>query len=161
LEVGTLAEVFRNTSPKRVCQVDLGVSYEHKHQELSLDDKNKGLMKMTGDILSSIFRTLSSRGVVFSPGHFRSVRSAYLRAAQDAIRQYHADALMNGLQFDRHSEEYAVESFAELITETGETVHNDPSGSASMPTWTRVLAAFPEFPQQLRKAAAADREDYV
>ncbi|HAY78758.1 MAG TPA: glycosyl transferase, partial [Planctomycetaceae bacterium] len=30
LEVGTLAEVFRNTSVKRVCQVDLCQSYEHK-----------------------------------------------------------------------------------------------------------------------------------
>jgi len=161
LEVGTLAEVFRNTSPKRVCQVDLGVAYEHKHQELSLDNKQGGLMKMTGDILSSIFRTLTSRGVVFSPGHFRSIRSAYLRAAQDAIRQYHADALMNGLIYDRHTEEQSIESFAELITETGRIVHEDPSGGVSMPTWTRVLATFPNFPQELRDAAEADRREFA
>ena len=42
LEVGMLAEVFRNTSPKRVCQVDLGRAYEHKHQPLSLDNPAPG-----------------------------------------------------------------------------------------------------------------------
>ncbi|MCG8448201.1 MAG: glycosyl transferase [Pirellulales bacterium] len=161
LEVGTLAEVYRNTSQKRVCQVDLGRLYEHKHQPLSLDDPNKGLMKMTGDILASIFRTLSSRGVVFSMGHFASIESAYLRAAQDSIRQYHADALLNNLQFDRHSEENAIEGFAQQITITGEAICQDPTGNESMPTWTRVLAAFPLFPQRLREAVAADRKQYA
>ncbi|QDS98013.1 glycosyltransferase family protein [Adhaeretor mobilis] len=158
LEVGTLAEVFRNTSPKRVCQVDLGRLYEHKHQPLSLNEPDKGLMKMTGDILTSIFRTLASRGSVFSPGHFISLRAAYLRCAQDAIRQYHADALMNCLDFDRHSEEQAIEGFAEQITAAGTAVHDDPSGGDALPTWTRVLAAKPDFPHRLREAATADHE---
>ena len=161
LEVGTLAEVYRNTSQKRVCQIDLGRLYEHKHQPLSLDDPHKGLMKMTGDILSSIFRTLSSRGVVFSSGHFASIESAYLRAAQDSIRQYHADALLNNLKFDRHSEENAIEGFAKQIMITGKAICEDPTGSESMPTWTRVLAAFPLFPQRLREAAAEDRAEYA
>ena len=160
LEVGTLAEVYRNTSQKRVCQVDLGRLYEHKHQPLSLEDPTKGLMKMTSDILASIFRTLSSRGMVLSPTHFNSLRAAYLRAAQDAIRQYHADALLNNVKFDRHAEETAIEGFSEQITVTGEAVNNDPSGGQSMPTWTRVLAAFPEFPQNLHEAAAADRVEF-
>lgn len=161
LEVGTLAEVFRNTSQKRVCQVDLGRLYEHKHQPLSLDDPDQGLMKMTGDILASIFRTLNSRGVVFSSGHFVSLEAAYLRAAQDAIRQFHADALLNDLHFDRHSEENAIEGFAAQITPTGEAVCQDPTGGESMPTWTRVLAAFPTFPQRLRAAAAEDHKQYA
>lgn len=160
LEVGTLAEVYRNTSQKRVCQVDLGRLYEHKHQPLSLDDPKKGLMKMTGDILASIFRTLASRGVVFSMGHFSSIESAYLRAAQDSIRQYNADALLNNLQFDRHSEEIAIEGFAGQIMTVGEQVCKDPTGNESMPTWTRVLAAFPEFPHRLREATEADRKEY-
>ncbi len=161
LEIGTLAEVYRNTSQKRVCQVDLGRLYEHKHQPLSLDDPRKGLMKMAGDILASVFRTLSSRGVVLSREHFNSLRAAYLRVAQDSIRQYHADALVNNLLFDRHSEESAIEGFAEQITVTGEAVCDDPSGSESLPTWTRVLAACPSFPQRLREAAAADRDQFA
>jgi glucosyl-3-phosphoglycerate synthase len=160
LEVGTLAEVFRNTSPKRVCQVDLGRLYEHKHQPLSLDQPQQGLMRMTGDILASIFRTLASRGVVLSPGHFVGLRANYLRTAQDAIRKYHADALMNCLDYDRHGEEQAIEGFAQQITLQGQAVLEEPSGADPMPTWTRVLSAFPNFPQQLREAADADQQEY-
>lgn len=156
LEVGTLAEVFRNTSIKRVCQVDLCCLYEHKHQDLSLDDPSKGLMKMATEILTTIFRTLASRGVVMQPGHFVTLRSAYLRTAQDAIRHYHADALINGLQFDRHAEEHAVEGFAQRVTMAGEVFQSDPAGGEAIPNWTRVLTAFPDFPQRMRAAVQAD-----
>ncbi|MCH7727601.1 MAG: glycosyl transferase [Planctomycetes bacterium] len=158
LEVGTLAEVFRNTSLKRVCQVDLGRLYEHKHQELSLDDPGKGLMKMATDILTNIFRTLASRGAVLHADHFVTLRSAYLRSAQDAIRQYHADALINGLTYDRHAEEHAIEGFAERITAASDTFRSDLSGGEAIPNWTRVLAAFPDFPNRLREAARTDAE---
>ncbi len=158
LEVGTLAEVFRNTSVKRVCQVDLCQQYEHKHQALSLDDPTKGLMKMSADILTSIFRTLASQGTVLQSGHFLTLRSAFLRSAQDAIRQYHADALMNGLTYDRHDEEQAVEGFANQVMVAGESFQQDPAGGEAIPNWSRVLTAFPDFPQQLRKAAVADAE---
>lgn len=160
LEVGTLAEVFRNTASKRVAQVDIARLYDHKHQPLSIEDKSKGLMKMASDILANIVRTLASRGMVFNRGHFITVRAAYLRLAQDAIRQYHADSLMNDLDYDRHSEEQAVESFAELITETGAAVQNDPSGQPSLPTWTRVVTALPDFPRQLREISEADLAEF-
>ena len=160
LEVGTLAEVFRNTSPKRVCQVDLGRLYEHKHQPLSLEDPERGLMGMCRDVFTSIIHTLASRGMVFSPGHFLSLRAAYLLAAQDAIRQYHSDALLNSLQYDRHAEEKTIEGFARQIAITGDTIQGSPAITPSIPTWTRVLAALPDFPQQLRAAAVADREEY-
>ena len=86
LEIGTLAEVFRNTSLKRVCQVDLCARYDHKHQGLSLDDPDRGLMKMATDVLTSIFRTLASMGVTLQAENYTVLRSAYLRSAQDAIR---------------------------------------------------------------------------
>lgn len=158
LEVGTLAEVFRNTSIKRICQVDLGRLYEHKHQVLSLEDTSRGLMKMATDILTSIFRTLASMGKVLDDGHFVTLRSAYLRHAQDAIRQYHADALINGLEFDRHVEEQAIEGFAGRIIAAGETFRSDPLGGEAIPNWTRVLTAYPDFPQQLREAVQQEAE---
>ncbi|MEM8944959.1 MAG: glycosyl transferase [Planctomycetota bacterium] len=160
LEVGTLAEVFRNTSPKRCAQIDIGRTYEHKHQPLSLDDATRGLMKMASDILTSIYRTLASRGIVFEPGHFVSLRAAYLRAAQDAIRQYHADAVLNSLIYDRHEEERAIEGFAQLVIEAGNVYQSDPAGAASMPTWSRVITAVPDFPARLREQAAADAAEH-
>jgi len=161
LEVGTLAEVYRNTSLKRICQVDVCRQYEHKHQSLSLEDPSKGLMKMAVDILTSIFRTLASMGTVLGPGHFTTLRSAYLRSAQDAIRHYHADAMMNGLQFDRHEEEQAVEGFARQIARAGELFQSEPAGGEAIPNWVRVLSAFPDFPQQLRQAAEQDRQEFA
>jgi glucosyl-3-phosphoglycerate synthase len=160
LEVGTLSEVFRNTALKRVCQVDLCHPYEHKHQALSLEDASKGLMRMATDILTTIFRTLASRGMVIQSGHFITLRCAYLRLAQDAIRQYHADALINNLQFDRHSEEQAVEGFADQIPAAGEAFRREPSGAEAIPNWARVLAAFPDFPQRLRAAARDDAQEF-
>jgi glucosyl-3-phosphoglycerate synthase len=50
LEVGLLADVFRNASPKSICQSELCETYDHKHQELSARDPDKGLNKMAIDI---------------------------------------------------------------------------------------------------------------
>ncbi|TWU63136.1 MULTISPECIES: glycosyl transferase [Crateriforma] len=152
LEVGTLAEVYRNTSLKRVCQVDLCRLYEHKHQAMSVEDKTKGLMKMAIDILCTIYRTLASQGVQLSRSNFITLRASYLRAAQDCIRQHSANAVVNDLQFNRHDEEVAVESFAECVTIAGDLFRNDPSGAEAIPNWTRIRAAFPHFVRQLRDA---------
>ncbi len=38
IEVETLSEVYRNCSLKRICQVELCETYEHKHQPLSAED---------------------------------------------------------------------------------------------------------------------------
>jgi glucosyl-3-phosphoglycerate synthase len=161
LEVGTLAEVFRNTSIKRVCQVELCHQYDHKHQALSLDDPGKGLMKMATDILTTVFRTLAPMGTVFSEGLFITLRSAYLRAAQDAVRQFHADAIVNGLKFDRHSEEVAIEGFARQITVAGEMFLQDPVEGHEISNWSRVLAVFPDAPERIRAAVADDSAEFA
>ena len=94
-------------------------------------------------------------------GHFITPRSAYLRAAQDAIRHYHSDALMNGLHFDRHEEEQAVEGFARQIVVAGEIFQREPAGGEAIPNWVRVVSAFPDFPQQLRQAAEEDLQEFA
>ncbi|KAA5540664.1 glycosyl transferase [Roseiconus nitratireducens] len=150
LEVGTLAEVFRNTSHKRVCQADLCRLYEHKHQSASLDNKQGGLMKMAIDILTTIYRTLASQGVVLSQDAFITLRSLYLRTAQNCIRQYAADARVNGLNYDRHGEETMIDAFASCVTTSAEMFRADPNGAEAIPNWTRVRAAFPDFADRLR-----------
>ena len=152
LEVGTLAEVYRNTSLKRVCQSDLCRLYEHKHQVLSLDERNSGLMRMAIDILTTIYRTLASQGVVMSESMFITLRSSYLRLAQNCIRQYAADALVNDLKYDRHAEETAIDAFADCITTAAVLFRDDPNGAEAIPNWTRVRAAFPGFTGRLRDA---------
>jgi glucosyl-3-phosphoglycerate synthase len=156
LEVGVLAEVFRNCSAKRVCQAELCASYDHKHQALSQDDPSKGLMKMAVDICTSLFRTLSAEGAIFNSGVFRTLQSRYIRIAEDTITRYHADALIDGLQFDRHSEEAAVEAFAWAIRLASEAFLEDPLGRPLIPNWNRITAALPGFLEELKEQVDSD-----
>lgn len=156
LEVGVLAEVHRNCSPTRTCQVDLADNYDHKHQTLSADDPGKGLCRMTGDIAKTLFRTLAGEGVAFSEQDFRTLEVRYVRLAEDTITRYYADALLNGLEFDRHSEEQAVSAFARSLRQASAEFLQDPLGLPLIPNWNRVVAAIPEFFSLLLEAAEAD-----
>jgi glucosyl-3-phosphoglycerate synthase len=158
LEVGSLAEVYHNYSPRRVCQVDIAETYEHKHQLLSAEDPQKGLMKMTVDICKSIFRTLASEGVVFSDGFFKSLSVAYLRSAEDAILKYEADAAINGLEFDRHEEAKAVDAFTRAIALAAQVFMENPLGTPLIPNWNRVTSAIPGILEMLKKAVDEDNK---
>lgn len=158
LEVGVMAEVYRNCAVSRICQVDLTDNYEHKHQALSADDPTKGLRRMAGDIAKSLFRTLAAEGVLFSADHFRSLEVRYVRRAQDTIARYYADAMLNGLKFDRNAEETAVASFARSLREAAAEFIEDPQGLPLIPNWNRVLAAIPEFFELLQNAVEKDAQ---
>jgi glucosyl-3-phosphoglycerate synthase len=156
LEVGVLAEVYRNFSLKRVCQVELCDTYEHKHQNLSADNPDKGLMRMTVDICKTLFRTLAAEGVVLSEGIFRTLQAQYVRTAEDIITRFHADAMVNGLAFDRHAEEDAVHAFARGLRLAAESFLVDPLGQPLIPNWNRIVAAIPNVFQRLGEAVEND-----
>jgi len=156
LEVGVLAEIYRNCAVARTCQVDLLDSYEHKHQVLSENDPAQGLSKMTADIAKSLFRTIASEGVVFTSEHFRSLEVRYVRQAQDMIARHYADAMLNGLKFDRHAEEVAVGAFARSLRRAAAEFLDDPLGVPPIPNWSRVLAAVPEFFELMLDAVEKD-----
>jgi|YNPBryBLVA2012_1023415.scaffolds.fasta_scaffold00093_35 glucosyl-3-phosphoglycerate synthase len=156
LEVGVLAEVFRNCAVSRVCQVDLADNYEHKHQSLSAEDPARGLRRMTVDVAKSLFRTMAGEGLVFTKDHFRSLQVRYVRLAEDTIDRYYADALLNGLQFDRHAEELAVATFARSLRQAAEEYLEDPLGPPQIPNWNRVISAIPDFFRYLLEAVEED-----
>jgi len=158
LEIGTLAEVYRNCVAKRICQVDLIDSFEHKHQELSEQDPTKGLLKMCIDITKTIFRTLSTEGVIISAGILRTLESTYVRTAQDTIKRYEDDASINQLFFDRHAEVSAVEAFCRGIKIASKEFLDNPLGTPEIPNWNRVTSAIPDFLDKLRKAVEEDNK---
>jgi len=158
LEVGVLAEIYRNCSVRRVCQIDIADNYEHKHQALSPDDDSKGLLKMCIDISKSLFRTLASEGIVFSDGFFKTLISTYVRTAQDILKSYEDDAAVNSLEFDRHEESLAVETFTGGIKTATETIMNDPLGVPLIPSWDRVTSAFPDVLSMLKEAVEEDNK---
>jgi glucosyl-3-phosphoglycerate synthase len=111
---------------------------------------------MAADIAKSLFRTMAAEGVVFTADHFRSLEVRYVRIAQDTIARYHADAMLNGLKFDRHAEEIAVAAFARSMRQAANEFLDDPLGLPLIPNWNRVLAAVPEFFDLLLEALEKD-----
>ncbi len=156
LEVGVLAEVYRNCALRRICQVDIADAYEHKHQTLSAENPEAGLHKMCVDITKSVFRNLASEGVVLAEGELKTLRATYLQAAQEAIRRYEDDAAINSLKFDRHQERSAVEVFLAGIRSASEVFVKDPLGVPMISDWSRVTAAVPDAFARLLEAVEED-----
>ena len=147
-EMGLLAELYRNASYERICEVDLGF-YDHKHKEVI----GNGLVKTAEDSLVTLLRTLTEMdGVEVSEPFLQSLQVMYRKMAQDKIRQYHADATCNNLDYDRHQEECSVDSLSEAIIAAGKRYLVDPA-KTQMPSWLRTKAAMPDIRERLREAA--------
>ncbi len=158
LEVGTLAEVFRNAAPRAICQSELCENYDHKHQELSPRDAQKGLNKMAVDISKSFFRRMAAEGIKMDCGLFDTLLSAYQRQAEDTLRFYAADAAINGLSFPRDEEEKAVTTFVRSIQMAEKAFLEDPLVAPLIPSWNRVQSALPTFFTELNEAVRTDNE---
>ena len=161
LEIGVLSEVYRNYSLSRLSQVDICDVYDHKHQDLSAEDAEKGLSKMSIDISKAIFRKLATEGETFSIESIRTLKATYYRMALDLVDQYYADAIMNGLTLDRHKEENAVELFAQNIIKAGEIFLDNPSETPFIPCWNRVTSAVPEILEMIKEAVELDNEEFA
>ena len=161
LEIGVVSEVYRSNSNKQICQVDIADNYDHKHQDLSLSDQNAGLSRMSLDIARSLYRKLAIQGTVFSAETFRTLKATYYRMALDLIETYRNDAIMNGLTFDIHKEEEAIELFAENLLAAGNQFLERSSEAPFIPTWNRVFSAIPTIFDELVEAVEADHAEFT
>jgi glucosyl-3-phosphoglycerate synthase len=159
LELGILAETYRNCSPRAICQAELCDNYDHKHQQLSPRDPSRGLHKMAREVALAFVRRMSAEGVTIDAGLLDTLLVAYRRHAEEALRLYAADALINSLEYPRHDEELAVATFVRAIQEAARAFIADPLDSPLSPSWDRVQAALPDFLAGFRKAIAADNHD--
>lgn len=160
LEIGVLSELNRNYANNRLCQADISDAYDHKHQELSPEDAQKGLSKMSIDISKALFRKLATNGIVFSSETFRSIKATYFRIALDFIETYYNDAKMNGLNLDIHSEEQAVEMFAKNILIAGQNFLQNPMEKPFIPSWNRVTSAIPDIFEMINTAVEEDMKEF-
>ncbi len=160
LEMGVISEIWRNYATNRICQVDIADTYDHKHQDLSPEDASSGLSKMSVDITKSLYRKLATQGEVLGDAFFRTLKAAYYRTALDLIESYHNDAIMNGLHYDRHAEEAAVEAFAQNIMTAGQTFTDKPMDKPFMPSWERVISAIPDILDRLLVAVEEDMREF-
>jgi len=146
IEVGVMAEIYRNVAVKRICQTDLGF-YEHKHQVIG--DSHRGLVKMSGEIFKTLLRVLIEEdNIQISRSFLLSLRVLYQRNAQDCIRKYHADAHINGIEYDRHLEETMAEKFSQEIMGAGNKYMLRPVGTR-IPDWLRTISARKKIREEL------------
>lgn len=161
LEIGVLSEMHRNHSTNRLCQVDIADTYDHKHQDLSAEDETGGLSKMSIDIAKSMYRKLAIQGETFSIDTVRTIKATYYRVALDFIELFEADAAMNGLTFDRHKEEKAVELFAANVVKAGAEFRENPMDTPFIPPWNRVISAVPDVLEELLEAVEGDMQEFA
>ena len=159
LEVGILMEMRKNYATSQLCQVDIAENYDHKHQDLSSEDKQKGLSKMSIEISKAIFKKLATDGINFTQESLRSTKATYYRIALDLIDSYQNDAIFNGLDYETHEEEMMVEMFAENIKHAGYLFLEDTDETPFIPCWNRVSSAIPDIFTQLLDAVEKDRKE--
>jgi glucosyl-3-phosphoglycerate synthase len=156
LEVGVLAEVFRNSALRAICQSELCANYDHKHRDLSPRDADKGLGRMAADIARSFFRRMVAEGVRLDAGLLDTVLAAYQREAEESLRFYRADAAINGLEFPRREEERGVKTFLRGIRDASRAFLGDPLDLPLIPSWERVESARPGVLAELAGSVEAD-----
>ena len=156
LEVGILSEIQRNFANNMVCQVDIADKYDHKHQSISFNDPEKGLSKMSIDIIKTLIRKQASQGIGYNRDTLRALKATYYRTALDYISSYSYDAEMNDIKLDINTEESYVELFSENIMKAGERVLDNPVKLNLMPNWSRVRSAVPFIYEKLIDAVERD-----
>lgn len=156
VEVGVLSEVYRNRSTRRICQAEILDSYDHKHQVVSENDPSAGLHRMAIDIVTHLLQTLSQTGISFDEGALRSLLTVYRRTAEDFVAIYFADATIDGLGYDRHSEEALLGVFIGAIRTAIERFRTDPIGQPDLPNWIRVRAAIEDVSDRLLDIVRSD-----
>ena len=89
------------------------------------------------------------------------MKATYFRIALDFVETYNNDATINGLNYDIHSEEKAVELFAENILNAGLHFLENPMETPFIPSWTRVKSALPEIKQEIIQAVSDDMKEHA
>ena len=152
LEIGMLCEVFRAIEPARVCQVDGGGNYDHRHHPLETESGG-GLGNMSAQIARALFDHIGGEGVRMDEGFAAAVQLSWRREAQEALRRYESLALMNSIPFDSAGEQQAVDVFSGAL-ERASSQHAAPK--AILPSWKRIASQAPDFVARFREAVAAE-----
>ncbi|HPR50986.1 MAG TPA: hypothetical protein PLU81_04320 [Deltaproteobacteria bacterium] len=121
VEIFTLIEVYRKATNS--AQVEICVEpFDHKHQQVSEDNRNAGLYKMGIDIVTTLLSALViEEGLVISEHFIRDLTTTYLSVADDLIKMYADNAAYCGLLYDTNKEEAMVDDvFKNVILFAGD-----------------------------------------
>jgi glucosyl-3-phosphoglycerate synthase len=152
VEIFTLIEVYRKAST--AAQVMFTQQpFDHKHQDVSQDDKTKGLNRMAVDIVTTLMNALViEEGLEITDTFFRDLAITYQAVAEEQIKKYSDDAGFSNLKYDRDGEELLVkEVFQNSILYAGELL---TSPFRMTEKFLRLVYTYPEFKPFLEEGLA-------
>lgn len=147
VEIGILAEIFRQIDPRDVAQVDGGSGYEHRHHPAA---EGGTLSRMVRELGQTLLIALQQEGCGGSAFSWLAISDAYLREAQQAVRRSSALARINGLPYDQAAEMRLVELFA------GELLRSGGSRPVPLPSWSALATQRPDWVAAFAKAVAGE-----
>ena len=159
LEIGMLAEVYRNVVPQRVSQVDLGF-FDHKHQKVGQSDA-QGLRKMCRDILLVLLAALQrEEHIMVTSEYLATLENLYEATAKRMVHFYDMETSFNGFPHQRAEEEALVDCFLEVMENFHQEFDTSPQKllRKSLPNWGRIDAIDITFRNRLLEAVYADME---
>ena len=155
LEVATLSQVHDQLNPRKIAQIDLAPNYEHKHQDLSPDDTNKGLHRMVIDIAKFYLTYMRSHGVPLDDAFVDMLLHTYYQNALRFIKKYSDDAEVNDLYYDRYEEEATARHFRGFLWTAWEQ-SKGPHEATLIPSWNRVCYSLPDILSDVLDAVEGD-----
>jgi glucosyl-3-phosphoglycerate synthase len=146
LEIGCLCELHRNLDPTAICQVDLAMMYDHKHQNLDPAQRGRGLLGTASEIAGSLLTHLEREGALLDAKTLESVVQTYQAVSNDFVRRYHHVANLNVIPFDLSRETGAAKAFAETLSDVCLDFRQGHK-ARSLPPWRLMLQSKwrPEF----------------
>ncbi|MBN2125716.1 MAG: hypothetical protein JW821_15575 [Deltaproteobacteria bacterium] len=152
VEIFTLIEVYRKAAaPAQVMFTER--PFDHKHQEVSQEDKTRGLNRMAVDIVTTLMNALViEEGLEISETFFRDLAITYRAVAEEQIKKYSDDADFSNLSYDRDGEEEMVRDvFQRSILYAGELL---TSPYRMTERFLRFVNTHPEFRPYLDQGLA-------
>jgi glucosyl-3-phosphoglycerate synthase len=137
VEIDWLCEVHRLIEPAVVCQVDLAMRYEHKHQVLDPQQPNRGLLRMARDIGIALLVQLERDGFRCDAATLAAVQLGFKLTAADFVRRYADVAELNRISFDVGAEKSAVDAFAAVLREAAKEFLAGIRPRA-LPAWSQI-----------------------
>jgi glucosyl-3-phosphoglycerate synthase len=160
LEVATLSQVYDQLNTRKIVQIDIAQNYEHRHQDVSLENADRGLHRMVIDISKFYLTYMRSHGVSLNDAFVDMMLHTYYQNALRFIRKYSYDAEINNLHYDLYDEEALARFFRGLLW-TAWVQSRGPHEAKLIPSWNRIFYCIPDIYTDLLQAVESDNSEAV
>lgn len=157
LEVATLSQVYDQLKARKIVQIDLAQNYEHRHQDISIENAERGLHRMVIDISKFYLTYMRSHGVFLNDAFVDMMLHTYYQNALRFIRKYSYDAEVNNLNYNLYDEEALARFFRGLLWTAWEQSRG-PHEAKLIPSWNRIFYCIPDIYTHLFQAVEADNK---